>query len=132
MARSKLTDEFIEDFCKAISIGLSENSACDYAGISDVTLYKYKRQAEEDIQNGRKTKYVRFFNQLKKAKANFKTFHMLKIREASENGNWQASAWTLERCCPNEYGKQVKVESENGILKELLSALKEVEENEKD
>lgn len=125
MARSKLTDELIENLCKAISMGLSENAACDYAGISDVTLYKYKRQAEEDMAQGKKTKFVRFLNQFKKAKANFRAFHMLKIREAAESGSWQASAWTLERCCPAEYGRQVKIENDNGILGELLAAIKE-------
>ena len=61
---------------------------------------------------------------VKKAKAAFRLFHMKQIRDAAASGNWQASAWSLERCFPDEYGRFVKVEADNGILTELLGALK--------
>lgn len=128
MAKSKLTDEFIEDFCKAISLGLSINAACDYCGISNVSYFSYINKAKDDIEKGvGNSKYVKFFNRVKKAKSNFKAYHMAKIREAAESGNWQASAWSLERCYPNEYGKTVQVEtSEDGVIGSLLKAIEEV------
>jgi hypothetical protein len=134
MAKSKLTDEFVEDFCSAISLGLSIVGACDYCSISEVTYYAYIKKAEEEIANGVKnSKYVKFFNRVKKAKASFKAFHMKKIREAAESGNWQASAWSLERCCPNEYGKYIQNEQkENGLIPELVGALTNLRKKDED
>ena len=53
---------------------------------------------------------------------------MMKIKEAGEAGSWQASAWLLERCCPDEYGRSIKVGTDNGILGDLLSAMKSEED----
>lgn len=125
MAKSKLTDELIDDFCKAQKLGLSTKASCDYCGITDRVYYKYMEQAQKDMNEGLNTKAVQFFHKVKKAKADFRAYHMLKIREASESGSWQASAWILERCCPDEYGKAVKIDTDNGILGDLLSALKD-------
>ena len=32
------------------------------------------------------------------------------IEKAAEQGNWQAAAWELERCYPDEYGKRIAAE----------------------
>ena len=128
MARnSKLTDEMIENFCRAQQLGLSVKASCDYCGITDRAYYKYIEKAKEDMEKGLKTKYVQFFHKVKKASADFRAYHMLKIREASESGTWQASAWLLERCYPEEYGRSMKndVVAENGILPQLISAIQE-------
>lgn len=130
MAKSKLTDEMTKDFCSARSLGLNVKASCDYAGISEPTYYTYINRASDDIARGKKnTKYAKFFYSVKKAEASFRVYHMSKIRDAAESGSWQASAWSLERCFPNEYGRVVKMESENGILDQLLRALKEDEKN---
>lgn len=123
--KPKLTKEFTEDFCRALSMGLSNKAACDYTGIVEATLYEYLKKAEIDERLGKKTIYTEFLKSYKKAKAGFRLYHLAKIRQASESGSWQASAWTLERCCPEEYGRQVKSdEDSNGILNELMLALK--------
>lgn len=129
MARSKLTDEFIDDFCNAISLGLSINAACDYCSISNVSYFSYINKAKDELEKGVKnSKYIKFFNRVKKAKSHFKMYHMAKIREAAESGSWQASAWSLERCFPDEYGKSVQVEtSDNGVIGSLLRAIEEVQ-----
>lgn len=133
--KSKLTDEFIEDFCGALGLGLSIKSACDYCNISEVCYYNYVKKAEEDMDNGVKnSKYVKLFKRVQKAKASFRVFHMKKIRDAAESGSWQASAWTLERCCPDEFGRSMKNDmNNNGVIPELLSAfldMKKEEQNE--
>ena len=131
MAKIKLTEELINDFCAAISMGLSINAACDYCMISEVSYYSYIKKAEEQIEKGiTDSIYVNFFNRVKKAKTSFKIFHMAKIREAAESGSWQASAWSLERCYPNEFGKFAQIDvQDNGIVQDLVGALKELKDN---
>lgn len=129
--RSKLTKELIDDFSKAISIGLNIKASCDYAGISEPSYYAYMKKAEEDFDNNVESLNTEFFNAVKKAEASFRVYHMSKIRDAAEGGSWQASAWSLERRFPNEFGKHVSVEADNGILNDLLTAIKADEENER-
>lgn len=126
MAKKKLTDELIKNISKALSLGLNVRGACDYAGISEPTYYAYMAQAEEDIRHEAKSKYVEFFNSVKTAKAAFRIYHMTKIREAAENGSWQASAWSLERLFPDEYGRQDKIvitETDPAIIDEVERAV---------
>ena len=66
-------------------------------------------KAKEDMEEGLNTKYVQFFHKVKKASADFRAYHMLKIREAGDSGTWQASAWLLERCYPEEFGRSINV-----------------------
>lgn len=109
-ARCKITPEMTKSFMEAVKLGLTNRAACDYAGISEAAFYNYLNWAERDIGLGKQSPYVEFFEALKKAKAQFRAYHMNNIRKASEGGQWQASAWTLERCCPDEYGRTVKNE----------------------
>ena len=134
LMKSKLTDEFIDEFCKALSLGLSVKAACDYVGISEPAYYSYVNKADEDIKNGVKnSKYIKLMKRVKKAKSACKAYHMNKIREASENGNWQASAWTLERCFPDEFGKSIKNDiPENGVITDLLTAFLNVQKDDDD
>lgn len=125
MAKTKLTNEFIADFNRALALGLTNKAACDYCGISEPTLYSYINKGEQDFNNDKNTMEAKFFKSLKKSRADFRLFHLIKIRDAAEHGSWQASAWTLERCCPDEYGKVVKSDSDNGILPELLRKIEE-------
>lgn len=109
-ARCKITPEMTKAFMEAVKLGLSNRAACDYAGISQSSFYLYLQYAEQDNADGKTTIYSEFVEHLKKAKAQFRAYHMKNIRKASEGGQWQASAWTLERCCPDEYGRTVKNE----------------------
>lgn len=103
MAKLKLTNELIEDMKKALAMGLTNKAVCDYLGINETTFYAYYNQGEEDFNAGKKTIFVKFFKSYKKAKADFRIYHLAKIRQASESGSWQASAWCLERCMPDEF-----------------------------
>ena len=116
-----------KQFFNALRMGFSNEKACDYAGISEVTLYATINKGERDISQGKtNTVYANFVKEYKKARASFIMRHTAKIEQASEDGSWQASAWLLERRCPNEYGRQVKIsEDNNGILSKLLEALQE-------
>ena len=66
MAKTKLTPELQEQFCKAIENGDSILGACGYVGISEQTYYNWINRAEEAKT---KTKFVKFKECVDKAKA---------------------------------------------------------------
>lgn len=121
MAKCKLNDELIEKITKAVAMGLTNNAVCDYVGINEATFYSYMNQGTEDCEKGKETQFSKFLKSYKRAKADFRIFHMAKIRQAAETGSWQASAWCLERCCPDEYGanKNVKLTLEDEEEKQI-------------
>lgn len=87
-----------EAFLTAIKMGLSNEKACDYAGINEGTIYNWINRGEEDEKNGKTdTIYFKFLKEYKKARSTCVIRHVANITQASENGNWQASAWVLER-----------------------------------
>ena len=108
MAKTKLTPELQEQFCKAIENGDSILGACGYVGISEQTYYNWINRAEEAKT---KTKFVKFKECVDKAKA--KALHNFEqvITNASME-HWQAAAWMLERRHPNLYGKREKIEAD--------------------
>lgn len=120
-----LNDKLIEDLCKAKQMGLSNKSACDYVNISEDTLYRFLKEGERDIENGENTKRAEFSERFKKAVSEFKAYHMELIRKSSVKGNWQASAWLLERAYPKEFGKNVVItdETSNNVIDKLANAL---------
>ena len=103
MAKSKLTEELIEDMKKAVAMGLTNKAVCDYIMLSEPSFYEYYNRGEADFNKGKDTLFAKFFKSYKKAKADFRIYHLAKIRQASESGSWQASAWCLERCMPDEF-----------------------------
>lgn len=120
----KLNNQMIQDICEAVSKGLTNRAACDLVNINENSLYAYIKRGEVDQLNGKNNVYTRLLRAYKKAKADFRVFHMENIRKAATNGAWQASAWTLERCLPDEYGANRGQEQDDGILPDLLTAIK--------
>lgn len=123
-----LDEEMIKELCKAKESGLSNIACCEYVGISEYTLYDYLKKAKRDEDNGMDEEnsiYIKFAKEFKKSMSKFKVYHINLIKEASKKGNWQGSAWLLERCFPKEFGRNVivKDETSNGVLDKLATAL---------
>jgi len=102
MAKSKYTPENVDAILKAISLGLTDTSAYEYAGISKDTFYTWIKE------------YPDFLEKLKKARSANKAYLVSKIREAGQK-QWQAHAWLLERCHPQEFGSLVRQQISGGI-----------------
>lgn len=98
MARSKLTDQLIMDATNLIQAGLNDNDVCDALGIHRSSWYSWLKDADTDLKK-------KLADEVTKAKAMRKAFHLQNIVKASRGGNWQASAWYLERAYPQEYGR---------------------------
>lgn len=122
MAKCKLTKKMQEGICKDISEGVPILYACQRHGICQSTFYTYYRKGEE-AQSG---KYRDFYNAIEEAKAEAIAFHAKQIHKASFQ-TWQASAWWLERTCPESFGKKdhIELKSESKVK---VSSLKEEEE----
>ena len=87
-----VTPEVKKKICRYISQGLPYEQAASRAGISVSVFYAHQ------------SKFPEFSEAIKKAKANFVNTHVQRITRASRK-SWTASAWLLERCCPEEFGK---------------------------
>lgn len=104
-----VTDEGAKKmFLTAIELGMSNIKACELAGFSEEAFYSWMRKAEEDSNSSnpttiKKSYYIKLDKEIKIARARFQHRHLQRITNASDNGSWQASAWLLERRCPDEF-----------------------------
>lgn len=104
--KTKLTDEIIQKICTVVAEGNYYKTAALSVGISEATFYNWKKRGEE-VKSG---KYLEFLELLKKAEAKSEAKYLGVIKDAANDGTWQASAWWLERRYPDRWGKKDKHE----------------------
>lgn len=98
-------NEPIQKFFQAIKLGMNNLKACEYAGFTDKALYEWINKGETDLEKGQETVFSEFVETLKKTRAECQAFHLQNVIRAGQNGNWQASAWILERIFPSSFGQ---------------------------
>lgn len=98
-------NEPIEKFFTAIKLGMNNIKASEFAGFTDKVLYKWINKGEADLEEGQETIFSEFVETLKKTRAECQAFHLQNVIRAGQNGNWQASAWILERLFPTSFGQ---------------------------
>ena len=108
MAKTKLTPQLQEEFCKAIENGASILGACGHVGITEKTYYNWIHRAEESKT---RTKFVKFKECVDTSKEKA-LFNFEQVIVAASMEHWQAAAWMLERRYPNMYGKTDKIEAD--------------------
>lgn len=133
---TKLTKEMINEVCKVIENGGSNADACAICCINPSTFYLWTSKAENDRMCGKNSIYVEFSNELKKAESKYKIVHLNVINKAALKGDtWQASAWLLERKFPKEFARTDRIavakEEDNGMMKDILSAVQNMGINNK-
>ena len=82
-----------------VSAGCSMRHALELAGISESAAYNWLKLGEDPKA---KKCYRDFAEQVKSAKAEFVLHHLNGIRRHAAT-SWQAHAWTLERCMPDQF-----------------------------
>ena len=87
------TPEMAERLCEIIGRGIPFSHACPLAGIS-ISAASEWRATDED-----------FATQLKLSESQFIAAHLDRIAKAAIKGSWTASAWMLERCHPEHFGR---------------------------
>lgn len=107
--KSKLTKELIEKAVKIVERGNYYKVAIDVLGISEHTWYEWMRKGEVDTNKGVNSLMAQFFQSIKKAEATAIDRNLSIIQKAAMEGNWQASAWYLERKYPEQWGKRDNV-----------------------
>jgi hypothetical protein len=132
-----LNKEMIEEICKYVSNGLSFKDSVALVNISEAVFYKWQQYGKTEIENrsktniidGTKSIFIELIESIKKARIKFKAYHLSKIRKAADK-QWQASAWSLERQFPDEFGKHEKIEFINK-LDEFVNAFRGDDKEEK-
>lgn len=124
---TKFTAENRREIIRLVKAGLSTTDVAKAVGIHPSTLFNWLSWGEDGIR-GRDDdeEYVKFAHEYRRAEAMRKAFHLQNITRAANDGQWQASAWYLERAYPQEFGRcQRKPDDGN---EELLKAIKDMTE----
>ena len=114
----KLTQTTIDRFCQAIQLGSTITMACQYAGFSTGSYYKWMKLADSEPGSI----FEDFRSQVERAKGKAAIGWLAKIESAANDGAWQAAAWKLERRYPNDFGRRVQELHHSGKVEAGLDA----------
>lgn len=103
----KLTPELAEKIFIAIRQGSTLESASAYAGVARST---FKDWCAKGRKPGARDPYKGFVTGLDEALATFEVAAVAQIAKAGQEGEWQASAWRLERRFPDRYGRRTRLD----------------------
>ena len=112
----KYTPETVQTIIKAIGDGLTIEDACEVAGISEQTFYRWKTEPDKHD----------LCDSLKKAEIAGEQMRLASITRQGEK-DWRAHAWYLERTKQAKYALRNKVEH-SGSLQVITSIPKPDEE----
>lgn len=108
-APSKFSEERAERLIQAVRGGNYLKTACAFAGIDYTTLRRWIHKADEPDAP---PEYREFRDALEKARADAEVAALAKIQKAANEGQWQASAWFLERSMPERWARKEKTQLE--------------------
>lgn len=109
----KLTQALIREISILVPRVFFLSTAADLLGISRMTLHRWQKRGEVEIQRrsrpsypGRpgEALYAEFCYALKRARAQAELFLLSEIKRAADT-DWRAAAWLLERCFPERWGR---------------------------
>ena len=110
MARKlKITQDTTDKICLAIRAGNYAKVAAEMAGIGETTYYRW---LEEGQKVGASKVYREFWESIKRAEADAEVAAVALIRQAANNGTWQAASWLLERKHGERWGRNDKLRQE--------------------
>jgi hypothetical protein len=101
---SKKTPQMLAAICTMIEAGLSVKRSAGKLKIHYTTIATWRQQSPE------------FELAIQKAEAAFIQRQVANVQAAADKGNWQASAWLLERKFPSEFS-QPQVQLHHGVIK---------------
>lgn len=102
----KLTEDLIENICKAIRLGMYIEQAAALGGICRDSFYKWVRQG---VRTGNGLEGL-LADRVKKALAESEARDLSRLDKAIDGGAWQAAAWKLERKFPDRWGRKLSLE----------------------
>ena len=102
----EINDAVVHKIVTAIRAGNYMETAATFAGIAKPTLYYWLKKGNKEKSGV----YRDFLNSVNKALAEAEMRDVLNIDKAAGTGQWQASAWRLERKFPDRWGRKDRVE----------------------
>lgn len=93
----------------AIRAGNYTKIACALAGIAESTYYNWMEQAQ---QPDAEPELLEFLESVERAEAEAEIAAVARIRQAADNGTWQAASWLLERKHGERWGRNDKLRQE--------------------
>ena len=105
MAGRKLTldQELIDRICLAIRAGNYAKVACEMVGVGESTYYRWLELSEKPKPN---PIYVELRESVKRAEAEAEVQSVALIKQAAQEGKWQAATWYLERKHNDRWGRK--------------------------
>lgn len=94
----------------ALRAGNYAETAAAFAGIDKTTFYDWLKKGAAQS----KGQLSEFSHAVEKAMAEAEMRDLSNIGAAAGRGEWQASAWRLERKFPDRWGRRTKIEAEVG------------------
>jgi hypothetical protein len=95
---TRLDSELTRKICGLLSEGISIAATCDALGVSESRYFEWLQKGEK----GEKP-YAKFREQTTRARANGK---IALVRQILADKDWRGKSWYLERCWPDEFGKE--------------------------
>ena len=114
-ANSKLSDERVTVLLTALEQGDTRRSAAATAGIHVRTLYNWLERDDGTLLHA-----------IEKAEATAEHNHLAVIVKAAVKGNWQASAWWLERRLSDTYARRERLEVKMDLRAEVTKLAEEL------
>ena len=117
---TKLTADVQAEICESIRAGNYIEPSAIRAGVTKESLYNWLRRAGRELEKSntnkkyripaKERKYIEFFHAVKQAEAEAEARDLEVIRRAGQLGQWQASAWRLERKHYDRWGRRQAIE----------------------
>jgi len=89
----------------AIQTGVSFESACHFSGVALRTFTRWKEKGKADYDEGKKTSYSAFYEELEKT---LSISEISLVQDITRDEDWRAKAFILERRFP-EWSKKTEV-----------------------
>lgn len=118
MARAlKLTPAVSKALLDALRMGATQRLACQYAGISEDTLARWR-----DLGSRGRAPYADFAEAFTRAQGTLAVALLAKI-EAAATDDWRAAAWKLQHRFPKDYGLKVELTGDADNPVQVLHAM---------
>lgn len=111
-----LTEELSKLIIDDVREYLSINFAAEAHEQPRATVTTWMRHGNEDLAAGKQNIFTKFTQGIKKARSDYIQKAVKDIRNGVSQ--WQGTAWLLERCCAEDFGK------DSELYKQLLADYK--------
>ena len=125
-AISKFDDKTCGAILGALRAGTSYEIAAQAAGVSRMTMWRWVRLGQKDLDAGVDTNHARFLREIEQAEAfTIAGIEQSLMRTAASGVDWRAAAWVLARKRPLDYGDAPLTNAlRDGMATELMDMIK--------